>query len=70
MLLLVDQDVLHPANHTATDFKEERPPANGPPALQSMFGKIPAVRELLLIEVVAGEFWMVHGFRSVALFSP
>lgn len=68
MLLLVGQDVLYPVDHAPTDFEKKRPPANGPPTLQSPFGKIPAISELLLIDVVAGEFWMVHGFAPLRCF--
>jgi len=65
MLLLVGQDVFHPVNDTATDFKEERPPSNDAPTLQSPLGEVSAVSELLLIDVVTGEFWMVHGFAPL-----
>jgi hypothetical protein len=68
VLPLVGQDVFHPVNYTTTDFKEERLQANGAPTLQSPLGKIPAVSELLLIDVVAGEFWMVHGFAPLRYF--
>ena len=68
MLLLIGQNVFHPVNHATTNFKEERPPANGPPTFQSPFGKVAAVSELLLIDVVAGEFWMVHGFAPLRCF--
>ena len=68
MLLLVGQNVFHPVDHAATDFKEERLPANGTPTFQSPLGKIPAISELLLIDVVAGEFWMVHGFALLRCF--
>jgi hypothetical protein len=68
VLILVGQDVFHPVNHTATDFKEKRPPANGPPTFQSSLGKVPSVSELLLIDVIAGEFGMVHGFAPLRCF--
>lgn len=62
MLLLVGQDIFHPADDAATDFTEERSPADGAPTLHSPLGEIPVVGELLLIDVVTGEFWMVLRF--------
>ena len=34
---VLSRDILHPVNHATTDFKEQRPPANGTPTFQSPF---------------------------------
>ena len=42
--------------------------SQSPANVQSPLGKIPAVSELLLIDVIAGEFGMVHGFAPLRCF--
>ena len=68
MLLLVGQNILHPVNHTSTDFQEDRSPANRSPALQGALRDIPSLGQLLLIDVVTDEFGVVHGFAPLRCF--